>query len=83
MVKAFMLMNIWMIGKNSIKYHYLKKNFYTHINIEDITDADYVHTKRVYKDFEIKLLGEYHDLYILSNTLSLYLRTFKICVSNL
>ena len=31
--------------------------------MEDITDADYVHAKRVYKDFEIKHLGEYHDLY--------------------
>ena len=39
--------------------------------MEDITDADYVHTKRVYKDFEIKNLGEYHDLYVQSDTLLL------------
>ena len=32
--------------------------------MEDITDADYAHAKRVCKDFEIKHLGEYHDLYI-------------------
>ena len=31
--------------------------------MEDITDADYGHAKRVCKDFEIKNLGEYHDLY--------------------
>ena len=31
--------------------------------MEDFTDADYVHAKRVCKDFEIKNLGEYHDLY--------------------
>ena len=31
--------------------------------MEDITDADYMHAKRVCKDFEIKNLGEYHDLY--------------------
>ena len=30
--------------------------------MEDITDADYAHTKRASKDFEIKYLGEYHDL---------------------
>ena len=30
--------------------------------MEDITDADYAHEKRVCKDFEIKNLGEYHDL---------------------
>ena len=39
--------------------------------MEDITDADYVHAKRVCKDFEIKNLGEYHDLYVQSDTLLL------------
>ena len=39
--------------------------------MEDITDADYEHAKRVCKDFEIKNLGEYHDLYVQGNTLSL------------
>ena len=34
--------------------------------MEDITD--YAHTKRVCKDFAIKHLGEYHDLYVQSNT---------------
>ena len=41
--------------------------------MEDITDADYAHAKRVCKDFKIKNLGEYHDLYIQSNTLLLEL----------
>ena len=36
-----------------------------------ITDADYAHTKTVCKDFEIKNLGEYHDLYVQSDTLLL------------
>ena len=31
--------------------------------MEDITDADYVHIKRVCKDVEIKKLGEYHDFF--------------------
>ena len=48
-----------------------KDDFYNHLNMEDITDADYVHAKRVCKDFEIKNLGEYHDLYVQSNTLLL------------
>ena len=39
--------------------------------MEDITDADFVHAKRVCKDFEIKQLGEYHDLYVQSDTLLL------------
>ena len=39
--------------------------------MEDITDTDYVHAKRVCKNFEIKNLGEYHDLYVQSDTLLL------------
>ena len=39
--------------------------------MEDITDADYTHAKRVCKDFEIRSLGEYLDLYVQSDTLLL------------
>ena len=48
-----------------------KEDFYSHLNMENITDADYVHAKRVCKNFEIKNLGEYHDLYVQSDTLLL------------
>ena len=48
-----------------------KEDFYSHLNMEDIIAADYVQAKRVCKDFEIKNLGEYHDLYVQSNTLLL------------
>ena len=48
-----------------------KEDFYSHFNMEDITDADYAHKKRVCKDFEIKNLGEYHDFYVQSDTLLL------------
>ena len=48
-----------------------KEDFYSHLNMEDITDTDYAHAKKVCKDFEIKNLGEYHDLYVQSNTLLL------------
>ena len=39
--------------------------------MENITDEAYADAKRVCKDFEIKNLGEYHDLYVQSNTLLL------------
>ena len=39
--------------------------------MEDITDADYTHGKRVCKVFEIKNFGEYHDLNVQSDTLLL------------
>ena len=38
-----------------------KEDLYSHLNMEDITDADYTQAKRVCKDFKIKNLGEYHD----------------------
>ena len=45
-----------------------EEEFYSNLNMEDITDSDYMHAKRVCKDFEIKNLGEYHDLYRKSDT---------------
>ena len=47
------------------------EEFYSNLNMEDITDVDYIHAKRVYKDFEIKNLGDYHDLYLKNDTLLL------------
>ena len=40
------------------------KEFYSNWNMEDIIDADYMHTKRACRDFERKHLGEYHNLYV-------------------
>ena len=48
-----------------------KEEFYSNLIMEDITDADYKHWKRFYKEFEIKKLGEYHDLYFESDALLL------------
>ena len=46
-----------------------KEEFYSNLNMEDITDADYMHAARVCKNFEIKTLDEYHDLYLKSYAL--------------
>ena len=73
-----------MIGKSLMKQHSLKKkNFISNLNMEDFTDAQYMHAKRVCKDFEIKKLGEYHDLY-LKNTLLWLMssKTSENCVQN-
>ena len=48
-----------------------KEAFYSNLNMEDITDADYRHANKVFKEFKIKHLGEYHDLYVQSDTLLL------------
>ena len=47
------------------------KIFTVSYKMEDVTDADYAQAKRVYKDFEVKHLGEYLDLYVQSDTLQL------------
>ena len=40
-------------------------------NMEDITDADYIHVKRVCKDSKTKILRKQHDLYVQSYILLL------------
>ena len=47
----------------------IKEDFYSHLNVEDINDAGYACTKKDCKDFKIRNLGDYHDLYVHSNTL--------------
>ena len=48
-----------------------KKGFYSNLNVEDIADVDYRHAKRVFKNLSNKNLGDYHDLYVQSDTLLL------------
>ena len=48
-----------------------KEGFYSNINMEDITDTDYIHANKVFKEFKLKHLGEYPDLYVQSDTLLL------------
>ena len=48
-----------------------KITFYSKLNLEDITDKDYAHTQKLWEVFEIKNLGEYHDLHVQCDTLLL------------
>ena len=48
-----------MIGKNSTKRY--REGFKTHLSMENFTDVDYAHAKRVCQDFERKKLDEHHD----------------------
>ena len=48
-----------------------KEAFYSSLNMENIDDIDYRHGNKVFKTFKLKHLGEYHDMYVLSNTLLL------------
>ena len=42
--------------------------FHSELNNEHITDEDYEHAQKVCDTFKIKNLGEYHDLYVQSDT---------------
>ena len=50
-------MNKWTIGKFHETSLPEKEDFKCHLNMEDITDADYSHAKRVCNDFKTRNLG--------------------------
>ena len=60
-------MNTWIAGKDLMK----KENFYSSLNMEDITDVDYRRAKSIFKILNSKNMSEYHDLYVQSDTLLL------------
>ena len=39
--------------------------------MENNRDVDYRHANKIYKEFKLKNPGDYHDLYVQSNTLLL------------
>ena len=58
---------ILLLGKGVYSYEYMndwekfkemslpeKEDFYSHLNMEDVTDEDYTHAKRVCKDIQKK-----------------------------
>ena len=48
-----------------------KTAFYNKLYLEGITDEDYIHAQKVFEEFKLKKLAEYHDLYVQSGTLLL------------
>ena len=48
-----------------------KESFYSNLNMEDIDDIDYRHGNNVFNKFKLNNLGDYHDLYVQSDTLLL------------
>ena len=45
-----------------------KESFYSELDLEDISDKDYSHARKVWDVFETKNIGEYHDLYVQTDT---------------
>ena len=48
-----------------------KEQFYSILSDQHITNDEYNHAKKVWKAFNIKTIGEYHDLYLKSDVLLL------------
>ena len=75
---------ILLLRKGGYRYEYMdswerfnekslpdKKAFYSELTLEDITDKDYTYAQKVFEEFKLKILGDYHDLYVQSDTLLL------------
>ena len=45
-----------------------KEDFYSSLNMEGIRDVDYRHVKKVLKEFKMNNVGDYHDLYVQTDT---------------
>ena len=48
-----------------------KESFCSNLNMEDIDDIDYKHGNNVFNKFKLNNLGDYHDIYVQSDTLLL------------
>ena len=48
-----------------------KKSFYSKLYLEDITDKDYRHAQKLFEQLKLKNPGDYHGLYVKSDTLLL------------
>ena len=48
-----------------------EESFYSNLNMKDIDDIDYRHGNNVFNEFKLNNLGDYHDLYVQSDTLLL------------
>ena len=62
-----------------------KDEFYSKLNMDGVSDKDYEHACKVWREFGIKNMGEYHDLYLLTDVVLLanVFESFRdVCMNN-
>jgi len=62
-----------------------KEDFYSKLTDSNISDDDYKHAVNVFKTFECKNMGDYNDLYLVTDVLLLadvFDNFRKVCISN-
>ena len=61
------------------------EKFYSNLNMSGVSDEDYEHACRVWREFGIKNMGEYHDLYLRTDVklLANVFESFRrVCLKN-
>ena len=46
-------------------------SFYSNLNMSGVSDEDYEHARKIWRQFDISNLGEYHDLYLQTDVILL------------
>ena len=61
-------MNTWILWIDLMEEVYQVLINFIVLQVKHISEKDYKHGKKVWDVFEIKTLGEYHDLYVQTDT---------------
>ena len=61
------------------------KRFYSNLNMSGVSDTDYEHACSIWREFGIRNMGEYHDLYLKTDVILLtnVFKSFRrVCLEN-
>ena len=61
------------------------EKFYSNLNMSGVSDGDYKHACSIWREFGIRNMGEYHDLYLRTDVV-LFANVFesfrRVCLEN-